>query len=114
MSTGNARIAALDNEGKSVVDDVAKNDLWFFPTGVRHSIQGLGRDGCEFLFVFDDAKFSEADVRGMREARILRREAEAAGNLGVAQPWVGQCRLRRTGLCVNPISWRRENMLFLV
>lgn len=60
MLSGNARITALDNTGRAFVDDVGKDDLWFFPTGTPHSIQGLGPDGCEFLLVFDDGKFSEA------------------------------------------------------
>jgi oxalate decarboxylase len=62
MLTGNARITAVDNDGKSFVADVAKDDLWFFPTGTPHSIQGLNPDGCEFLLVFDDGKFSEGDT----------------------------------------------------
>jgi oxalate decarboxylase family bicupin protein len=49
MLSGNARITAIDNDGKSAVKDVAKDDLWFFPTGTPHSIQGLEPDGCEFL-----------------------------------------------------------------
>jgi oxalate decarboxylase len=62
MLSGHARITALDNEGRGFVDDVGKDDLWFFPTGVPHSIQGLESDGCEFLLVFDDGKFSEANT----------------------------------------------------
>jgi oxalate decarboxylase len=31
----------------------------FFPSGIPHSIQGLGADGCEFLLVFDDGDFDE-------------------------------------------------------
>ncbi len=62
MLSGNARITALDNDGKAFIDDVGKDDLWFFPTGNPHSIQGLPPDGCEFLLVFDDGKFSEADT----------------------------------------------------
>lgn len=62
MLNGNARITALDNEGRGFVDDVAKDDLWFFPSGNPHSIQGLPPDGCEFLLVFDDGKFSEANT----------------------------------------------------
>jgi len=38
---------------------VSEGDLWFFPTGYPHSIQGLGPDGCEFLLVFDEGMFSE-------------------------------------------------------
>jgi hypothetical protein len=33
------------------VDDVHEGDLWLFPGGVPHSIQGLGPDGCMFLRV---------------------------------------------------------------
>ncbi|HXW57091.1 MAG TPA: cupin domain-containing protein [Candidatus Cybelea sp.] len=62
MLDGNARITALDNDGHSFVKDVAKNDLWFFPTGTPHSIQGLPPDGSEFLLVFDDGRFSEGNT----------------------------------------------------
>jgi oxalate decarboxylase family bicupin protein len=57
MLTGAARITAIDNDGKSFVKDVRPRDLWFFPTGTPHSIQGLAPDGCEFLLVFGDGKF---------------------------------------------------------
>ena len=46
MLYGNARITGLDSEGKSFVDDVGEGDLWYFPTGIPHSIQGLEPDGC--------------------------------------------------------------------
>ena len=59
MLYGSARITALDEKGKSFVADVGENDLWYFPTGIPHSIQGLGPDGAEFLLVFDDGSFSE-------------------------------------------------------
>jgi len=59
MLYGGARITAIDAEGKSFVADVAENDLWYFPTGIPHSIQGLSPDGAEFLLVFDDGNFSE-------------------------------------------------------
>ncbi|HEU5247955.1 MAG TPA: cupin domain-containing protein [Candidatus Udaeobacter sp.] len=62
MLYGSARITAIDAEGKSFVADTKKNDLWFFPSGVPHSIQGLNPDGCEFLLVFDDGDFSESET----------------------------------------------------
>ena len=34
-------------------------DVWLFPAGIPHSIQGLGEDGCQFLLVFDEGDFSE-------------------------------------------------------
>ena len=59
MLYGRARITAVDEEGRQFVDDVGVGDLWYFPKGIPHSIQGLGPDGCEFLLVFDDGSFSE-------------------------------------------------------
>ncbi len=59
MLYGSARITAIDAKGKSFVADVNEGDLWYFPTGIPHSIQGLGPDGSEFLLVFDDGNFSE-------------------------------------------------------
>ena len=59
MLNGKARITAVDQNGKSFVSDVGEGDLWLFPPGVPHSIQGLGPDGCRFLLVFDDGDFNE-------------------------------------------------------
>ena len=60
MLNGNARVTVLSPDGTMFIDDVAKGDLWYFPAGYPHSIQGLGPlDGCEFLLVFDEGMFSE-------------------------------------------------------
>jgi oxalate decarboxylase len=62
MLYGSARITAIDAQGRNFVDDVGVGDLWYFPSGVPHSIQGLNPDGCEFLLVFDDGDFDEDDT----------------------------------------------------
>ena len=59
MLSGSARITAIDAQGRSFVDDVGVGDLWYFPSGIPHSIQGLGDDGCDFLLVFDSGSFDE-------------------------------------------------------
>jgi oxalate decarboxylase len=59
MLYGNARITAIDAQGRNFVDDVGVGDLWYFPSGIPHSIQGLEPDGAEFLLVFDDGSFDE-------------------------------------------------------
>lgn len=61
MLVGTARITGVDAYGHAEVSDVGVGDLWYFPGGVPHSIQGL-EDGCEFLLVFDDGNFSEFDT----------------------------------------------------
>ncbi len=61
MLAGRARVTAVDAEGHNFIDDVGEGDLWNFPAGIPHSIQGL-EEGCEFLLVFDDGDFSENET----------------------------------------------------
>jgi oxalate decarboxylase len=61
MLAGAARITAVDAQGRNFIDDVGVGDLWNFPAGIPHSIQGL-EEGCEFLLVFDDGNFSENET----------------------------------------------------
>lgn len=56
---GSVRVTALDYEGGNFIEDLEKGDLWYFPSGVPHSLQGLSPNGTEFLLVFDDGRFSE-------------------------------------------------------
>jgi oxalate decarboxylase len=62
MTAGSARITAVDQKGRAFVDDVKEGDLWLFPGGVPHSIQGLGDNGCQFLLVFNDGNFNEFET----------------------------------------------------
>lgn len=59
MLYGSARVTVFNPDGTIFIGDVAEGDLWFFPAGYPHSIQGLDPDGCEFLLVFDEGAFSE-------------------------------------------------------
>jgi oxalate decarboxylase len=59
MLYGNARVSCLNPDGTVFIGDAGKGDLWYFPAGYPHSIQGLSPDGCEFILVFDQGSFSE-------------------------------------------------------
>jgi oxalate decarboxylase len=59
MTYGNCRVTVLDAVGRPYVADVNAGDLWYFPAGLPHSLQGLGPDGCEFVICFDDGDASE-------------------------------------------------------
>jgi oxalate decarboxylase len=61
MLAGRARITAVDQAGRNFIDDVGAGDIWNFPAGIPHSIQGL-EGGCEFLLVFDNGSFSENET----------------------------------------------------
>jgi len=83
---GTARITAIDKDGKSFVADVKKNDLWYFPSGIPHSIQGLDPDGTEFMLVFDDGNFSESETVLLSDSMAHLPREVLAKNFGVAEP----------------------------
>ncbi|KAB5591242.1 Oxalate decarboxylase [Ceratobasidium theobromae] len=58
---GSCRVNAVDQEGRNYIADVYPGDLWYFPAGIPHGLQGLNdtADGCEFLLVLDNGSFSE-------------------------------------------------------
>jgi oxalate decarboxylase len=84
MLYGNARITAIDNDGKSFVADVKQYDLWYFPSGTPHSIQGLDPDGTEFMLVFDDGTFSEQETVLLSDSMAHLPPEVLAKNFGVA------------------------------
>jgi oxalate decarboxylase len=85
MLKGHARITAIDQDGHAFQDDVGEGDLWYFPAGIPHSIQGLGDDGCEFLLVFDDGFFSEEETFLLSDLMAHTPKDVLAKNFGVAQ-----------------------------
>jgi oxalate decarboxylase len=84
MLYGTARITCVDLEGKSFVTDVKENELWYFPPGIPHSIQGLAPDGCEFLLVFDDGNFSEFETVLLSDWMAHTPPEVVAKNFGVS------------------------------
>jgi oxalate decarboxylase len=56
---GRARVTVMNPDGTMFIGDVEEGDLWIFPAGFPHSIQGLDPDGTEFLLVFNQGMFSE-------------------------------------------------------
>jgi oxalate decarboxylase len=59
MTYGYCRVTVIDPMGRPYVADVKEGDIWYFPAGYPHSLQGLGPDGCEFVICFDDGNASE-------------------------------------------------------
>ncbi|CAE6376402.1 oxalate decarboxylase [Rhizoctonia solani] len=58
---GSCRVTSVDQNGRNYIGDVYPGDLWYFPAGIPHGLQGLNdtADGCEFLLVLDSGTFSE-------------------------------------------------------
>ena len=82
---GSARITAIDRDGKSFVADTKKDDLWYFPSGIPHSIQGLDPDGTEFMLVFDDGNFSESETVLLSDSMAHLPPEVLSKNFGVAE-----------------------------
>ncbi|WP_407176130.1 oxalate decarboxylase family bicupin [Bradyrhizobium sp. STM 3562] len=83
MLAGNARITAVDNDGHNFIADVREGDLWYFPSGIPHSIQGLANDGCEFLLAFPDGQFSEDSTFAITDLFAHTDREVLARNFGV-------------------------------
>jgi oxalate decarboxylase len=59
VTYGNCRVTIIDQEGRPAAADVKEGDLWYFPAGLPHSLQGLRPDGAEFVLAFDNGESSE-------------------------------------------------------
>lgn len=46
----------MDEDGRYQVETLNVGDIWYFPKGAAHTIQGLDAEN-EYLLVFDDGDF---------------------------------------------------------
>src|SRR5205807_4912137 len=83
MTYGNCRITVLDPEGRPYVADVKEGDIWYFPAGYPHSLQGLAPDGCEFVICFDDGAAGEFNTLLVTDWFIHTPPAVLAEHFGV-------------------------------
>jgi len=56
---GRCRVTTIDPENRCEIVDFSPGDVWYFPRGHGHLIQGLGPGTCTFVLVFDNGYFSE-------------------------------------------------------
>lgn len=84
MIKGEARITAISPDGREFVDDVKEGDLWYFPSGIPHSIKGLG-SGAEFILAFDDGAFSENSTFSLTDWFAHTPKDVLAANFGVSE-----------------------------
>ena len=83
MLDGNARVTAIDEQGRNFIADIGQGDLWYFPSGLPHAIQALDQ-GCEFLLVFDSGAFSEDTTFLLSDWLAHVPKEVLAKNFGVA------------------------------
>ncbi|MDI7925005.1 cupin domain-containing protein [Ferirhizobium litorale] len=85
MTNGRCRITVLDPQGRAYVQDVGVGDLWYFPAGYPHSLQGLGPDGAEFVLVFDNGHQSEYSTLLVTDWLAHTEPDLLAANFGVPE-----------------------------
>lgn len=100
MTYGHCRITVLDLLGRPYVADVKEGDLWYFPAGLPHSLQGLGPNGAEFVLAFDNGTSSEfntlpaTDWMAHTPPEVLAKNfgvpAEAFKNIPLQNRWIFQ------------------------
>ncbi len=97
---GQCRVTTIDPEGHSQIADFGSGDVWYFPRGFGHSIQGIGREDCLFVLVFDNGYFSEfgtfsiTDWLGHTPADVLAKNlgvpAETFANFPKSEVYIAQ------------------------
>jgi oxalate decarboxylase len=100
MTYGNCRVTVLDTKGRPYVADVKQGDIWYFPAGYPHSLQGLGPDGCEFVICFDQGDASEFNTLLVTDwfahtppsvlAENFGEPAETFANIPLHNRWIYQ------------------------
>ncbi|MEA3116953.1 MAG: oxalate decarboxylase [Paraburkholderia sp.] len=83
VTEGDCRITTIDEIGRPQVADVSSGDLWYFPSGLPHSLQGLAENGTEFLIAFDSGKSSEFNTLLVTDWLAHTPPEVLAANFGV-------------------------------
>ncbi len=83
--TGRCQTTTFDPEGRSEVNDFGPGDVWYFPRGFAHSIQGLGPGECHFVLIFDNGHFSEYGTFSVTDWTSLTPPHVLAQNFGLPE-----------------------------
>ncbi|MFI5408742.1 cupin domain-containing protein [Kaistia sp. UC242_56] len=57
--SGSVRTTLMRPDGSWAIDTFSPGDIWYFPRGWGHSIQGVSPEECHFILIFDNGDFSE-------------------------------------------------------
>lgn len=81
--SGSILISAVDEFGRYEVAKLNYGDIWYFPKGAAHTVQGL-EDENEFLLVFDEADFDKVGTTFMVDDWIAHTPRDVlAKNFGL-------------------------------
>jgi oxalate decarboxylase len=80
MDRGRCRITVFDPDGHNEVVDLGPGDIWYFPRGYGHSLQGLGPEETHFILIFDSGHFSEYGTFSITDWMALTAQNVLAQN----------------------------------
>lgn len=83
--SGYCRTTVLNPNGEASVDTFGPGDVWYFPRGWGHSIQGLGPGECHFILIFDNGDFSEDHTFSITDWLSRTPAGVVQHNLGLPQ-----------------------------
>jgi len=88
--SGHCRTTVLDPNGPAATDTFGPGDVWYFPRGWGHSIQGIGPGECQFILIFDNGNFSEEHTFSITDWLAHTPPSVVAQNLGLGAEWVAK------------------------
>jgi oxalate decarboxylase len=88
--SGRCRTTVLHPDGSSAIDSFGPGDVWYFPRGWGHSIQGLGPGECHFILIFDNGDFSEDHTFSITDWLASSPPEVVSQNLGLSREELAQ------------------------
>lgn len=82
LYNGSLLLSAVDGNGQYQVDTLEAGDVWYFPPGIAHTVQGQ-HDANEYLLVFDDGDF---EAQGYVNAISFHRFLQMKSVLNLSEP----------------------------
>jgi oxalate decarboxylase len=87
--SGSCRTTVLSPDG-AAIDTFGLGDVWYFPHGWGHSIQGIGSSECHFILIFDNGDFSEDHTHSITDWLASTSPAVVTQSLGLSIEWVAK------------------------
>ena len=87
--SGKCRTTVLSPDG-AATDTFGPGDVWYFPSGWGHSIQGTGPSECHFILMFDNGAFSEDHTLSISDWLAHTPPAVVSQSLGLGMEWTAK------------------------
>lgn len=82
--SGSCRTTILHPDGTTYIDNFNSGDVWYFPKGYGHSIQGMGPDECHIIQIMNNGSFTEKHTFSITDFIAQTPIELVAQNLGIS------------------------------